>query len=363
MKAIKLKNKSPYIPSPDLITRLENAYEYLIANQVDDKSTLWNMITDKNIDIHLALRRKDGSSRQLLSNPSQTNLYYGVDNLAIDIVNRIPEESTSEFDRIHTLLIQLGEATGRLNIHNPEQMGTRGRKETPELEFVLNRLSAGEGNFKFPNPFDGEFGIVTDYGLISYRSIHAYYQAQILIRICKHTKTSNILEIGAGMGRTAYYAYLHGMNYSIVDLPIGLIGQALFLAATLGEDSFSFQNEPFTNRRNIRLMTQDQFEHSEKKYDIILNVDSLTEMSEQTATDYVKKISEKANLFLSINHDVNDFSVAQIIEGQRNYKLIYRSPYWIRGGVLRGTLFISRFKQWTQEPMEKLEIFQYDYTF
>jgi hypothetical protein len=342
MKAIKLRTKAPFIPSGALISRLEDAYEYLMKNSEEDDSALWLMITNKNSDIHDALLKKDGSSLKLFSNPSSTNLYYGVDNLAADIMARIPDESTEGYEQIRNLLASLGEALGLINIHNPEQIGTRGGG-TPELKYILNCLAHNDENFTFPNPFDGEFGIVTEHGLISYRAVQAYYQSQLLMRICDPTKAGSVLEIGAGMGRTAYFAHLNGMSYSIVDLPLGLMGQALFLAATLGEESFRFQNEENSHGHRINLIGPNQFAELSDKYHVIINVDSLTEMGETTANEYISLISEKAELFLSINHDVNDFSVNELVKRSHKLKLIYRSQYWLRVGYCE-ELYISRAK-------------------
>jgi hypothetical protein len=165
----------------------------------------------------------------------------------------------------------------------------------------------------------------------------------LLTRISDSAENYSVLEIGAGMGRTAFFAYSNGMRYAIVDLPLVLIGQALFLAATLGEASFNFQNEPLSQERTISLLSPNQFAQRSDKYDLIINVDSLTEMGEKTALSYIASISEKAKLFLSINHDVNDFSVNELVKRGHKLKLIYRSQYWLRVGYCE-ELYISTAK-------------------
>ncbi len=339
MKAVKFRTENPYTPSPSLIRRLETAYLELINDAQEDKSSLWQMITNKNIEIHNALLRGDGSAIEYLKDPGSTNLYYGVDNLAADILSKIPNESESEYLYLTNLIETLGQALGVANIQNPEQSGTRGG-QSPGFEAVLERIANNCKNFVFPNPFLGEFGIESPYGLISYRAIQAFYQSELILRTCNYIDNHHVLEIGAGMGRTAFYSHLKGIQCTTVDLPLGLIGQALFFSATLGENSFRFENEPSTRVRTINLMSPREFCETSERYGLIINIDSLTEMDLVTASVYLKKITEKADYFLSINHDVNDFSVAELVQSKERLKRVYRSPYWLRQGYAE-ELYVS----------------------
>jgi hypothetical protein len=79
-------------------------------------------------------------------------------------------------------------------------------------------------------------------------------------------------------------------------------------------------------------MSPKDFSENSERYGLIVNIDSLTEMDLATGSRYVKKIAEKADYFLSINHDVNDFSVAELVQSEERIKVVYRSPYWLRQG-------------------------------
>ena len=91
---------------------------------------------------------------------------------------------------------------------------------------------------KFNNPFPGERGIKTSKGILTSREIQAIYQAYIIKRIlnCNEYKNKNILEIGGGLGRTAYYCYKFGIkNYTLVDLLIPRICQINYLSRLINE--------------------------------------------------------------------------------------------------------------------------------
>ena len=71
-----------------------------------------------------------------------------------------------------------------------------------------------------------------------------------------------------------------------------------------------------------------------ENYDLVLNVDSLTEIDETVAKEYWVLIRKKAKKFLSINHEANGFTVAGLIESDSGIKNTCRSPYWLRGGYI-----------------------------
>ncbi|OWK18514.1 hypothetical protein AJ88_06140 [Mesorhizobium amorphae CCBAU 01583] len=62
------------------------------------------------------------------------------------------------------------------------------------------------GELSFPNPFPNEFGIVSKRGVASYRAINSLYQAILLKRYAAGMPSPSVLDIGGGLGRTAYYA-------------------------------------------------------------------------------------------------------------------------------------------------------------
>ena len=137
----------------------------------------------------------------------------------------------------------------------------------------------------FPNPYQDEFGIVTSRGISSYRAIHALYQV-FRLRQLTDVHGPRILEIGAGLGRTAGYAHRMGLRqYTIVDLPMTNVAQASFLGQTLGPDSITlFGEDPRAGC--VRIMTPEWLRASSETYDVVLNVDSMTEMDRRFAEEY-----------------------------------------------------------------------------
>jgi hypothetical protein len=188
----------------------------------------------------------------------------------------------------------------------------------------------------FPNPFKGEYGIKTNNGIASYRAIQAAYQAWKISAIVKSLPNPRVLEIGGGLGRTAYYCRLFGItDYTIVDIPISSLAQGDFLGRVLPEKDLSLFGEACENEIvKIKLIPTETFFSSDRKYDLIVNIDSLTELDINIAKRYLQKISEVGTRFLSINHESNTFSVNSIWRESSYLNKFYRSPYWLRRGYV-----------------------------
>ncbi len=182
----------------------------------------------------------------------------------------------------------------------------------------------------FPTPFPNEYGIVTSRGIVSHRAIHAIYYASRLSMLHPRGRGYSILEIGAGMGRSALYAHQWGLGqYTIVDLPMANVAQAAFLGAVLGEDAICLTGE---NRSGIRILTPNWLFATGDRFDIMLNTDSLTEMPLETATRYAQIAMDRAGKLLSINHEANDLLVHEL--APLRGRSLYRGSYWLRSGYV-----------------------------
>ena len=123
--------------------------------------------------------------------------------------------------------------------------------------------------WNFPAPFRGELGHSTSRGPAGYRAIQALYQTWRLFQLVGPKQS--IVEIGPGMGRTAYYAYRAGLtDYTTIDLPLGVVAQACFLGAVLGADKIWMEgdDEGSTDGRIKLLSTKPK-----RQFDIALNVE------------------------------------------------------------------------------------------
>ena len=244
------------------------------------------------------------------------------------------KDSSDELER-HAALItdhifRLGEALGVQRVVRPSGNPGDEGPEHIETDELLSRIEQRLGvKLQFRNPFNGEFGLDTSFGLVSYRSLLAVYQAWRLSRLgCR-----SVLEIGAGMGRTIVFCRDLGIkDYTVVDLPMTLVGQACFIAATIGEDGLHLIGDSHSSSGKIRLVPPSRLTALNQVFDVILNVNSITELDIKHAMEYSKYALTHSKLFLSINHEANAFRAVDLFD-ETVWKT-NRFPYWMRKGYL-----------------------------
>jgi hypothetical protein len=333
-------------PSPSLISRINNSYRLALnRSPTPEGSAIWSMIGAKQTEIHQALMSNgDRSLPDLLSDPQSTNLYYGVDNLAKDVMEIIGTRWKDGYDDLKSAIDDLLVALGEVDLFNPQGGALYPHKNRPETRSVEDAIRTIDGIFggkvSFPNPFAGEFGIATSKGLISYRAIQAVYQS-ILVR---RYAVESCLEIGGGMGRTAFFGRLLGLKYTIIDLPMTIVGQALFLASVLGDDAIWLLGDTTPKNDRIVLLPPSEL-RSVGHVDVVLNVDSLTEMGEKTAMEYLAWISTNCETFISINHEANLFKTIELCRSLYPSSLRSRCPYWLRAGYVEEVFSFDKARQ------------------
>jgi len=228
--------------------------------------------------------------------------------------------------KIYQDLLLLAESIGVRRRWNPE--APKSGPPLPQVEDLLSSIDHGLNlRTVFPNPFPGESGLVTSRGIISDRAVQALYQAWRVFSSVNGEYKAHIVEIGAGLGRTAFYAKRIGLpNYIIVDIPMTNVAQAYFLGRTLGSDAVCLFGE---KRPGIQILPSFAFFEAKDRYDIVLNADSLTELDPKIANAYGEAIRSRADVFLSMNHETNSFTVQEICRavGMSN---VSRTPYWMR---------------------------------
>jgi hypothetical protein len=225
---------------------------------------MWASLDQVRSSVHEALIRGGPELREILLNPGSTRLYYGVEELYQREDRPNPDALANH---LRGKLVELASALGLWRLQNPEggTLYPRGERiEPPDADAILNSLDGLLGTpVWFPNPFPGETGLPTSKGIATERSFNALYQAALLKRLSK----GGALEIGAGMGKTAYYAWSAGIrDYAIVDLPLSLVGQAMFLALTLGEEAIALPGTDVAGR--IELMSPSQFAADRRRFQI-----------------------------------------------------------------------------------------------
>ena len=151
---------------------------------------------------------------------------------------------------------EFAEAVGVLRVFYPETTpGYHYERygEPGNADHILDEIEERSPRpIRFPNPYPGERGLLTaTRGVASFRAIQALYQAWRLRELSRGQNDFRVLEIGAGLGRTAYFAQALGMSdYTIIDIPLTNAAQGYFLGRTLGPDNIVLFGEiPGNGRR------------------------------------------------------------------------------------------------------------------
>ena len=317
----------------DLVMRIARFFRKACGEHINPESSFWRWIVDdKKGQVSSALMGDDLElAGKLLRDPMSTSFFYGFDNLICefrDALQRGGDTALAEQGAsFHLRLVYLAEAIGAIRLTNPEN----GSLPHHDTDMLIDRIEDIIGqDISFPNPFPGEFGIATRRGIASYRAINSLYQAYLLKTYSAGLKSTSVLDIGGGLGRTAYYAHQLGFrNYTLVDLPTSGVAQSYFLGRTLGDDQISLQGEQGSAAMNIRIP---EWLPDAPPVDIVINVDSFTEMSRTSAETYIQWAKENAKLLISINHEANHFTARELMLAAGLSPS--RERYWLRDGYI-----------------------------
>lgn len=283
-------------------------------------------------DVMTHIKNKDYVAiDKMLANPLTNNLMYGFDNLSKSLQSLFRLETTSEGTVAADHFVALAEYVGVIKYISPESL-VHPKKRIINLKPVVDKTIEQvfqRPDFSLPNPFKGEKGISTAFGVASLRVPSAIYQA---LKISRYG--DNICEIGPGLGRTAYFAALLGVKkYTLVDIPVSSLVQGYFLLASQSNYKLIFNGEKELDH-GFHFKTPSAFLGAEERYNLVLNVDSLTEIGVDAARGYLKEITNRAEYFLSINHEENEFCMRELAAEFPNLKLVERSRSWIRLGYV-----------------------------
>lgn len=323
-----------------LVRRLTAAYRLAAPAVPEREGSLWRTIFEgKHGGVHNALLEGDfGAVGAMLRDPAQSDLLYGFESITRSDLRTaaVMPDYVYGGELVLDSLLRLAEAVGARHLANPEAGARRGRPVGADE--IVDALEAFFGfELEVPNLFRREFGIASKRGVISYRVPQALFQAWQISRLVSNVPNPRVLEIGGGLGRTAFYARKFGVrDYTIVDIPITSLAQGYFLGRTLGEDDVLLLGEPAGERASrVALLPPSAFLDGDLRYDLVVNVDSLTEMDRDTARAYMKAIRGRAGAFLSINHEANPFTVHDLAVEAGMGDGLERTPYWLRPGYVQ----------------------------
>jgi hypothetical protein len=327
----------PAGPLPDdgaLAARVQDAFRAAAMSPLGDTGSFW-------LGAFSEMKRRENetlySGEQLavagmLRDPATSMLMHGFDTLTTENGKLgDPEFTACQAGLAYDGLLRLGEAVGVVPMFYPEAP-LADHRPPPDVEALLIMLDEALGfRIDFPNPFRGEIGLPTSRGIVSYRPIQALYQAWRIASLLDDRAHSHVVEIGPGLGRTAYYARRLGIGrYTLVDIPLSGAAQGYFLGRVLGEDEVSLFGETASNPVTIGPPTI--FFDGTDRYDLVVNVDSLTEMAQPTAEAYLRHAAGCAPRLLSINHEFNAFRLRDFCAVVPSAELVSRTPYWLRRG-------------------------------
>lgn len=220
----------------------------------------------------------------------------------------------------YSKLLNIMQYTGLISTfypENSESIKTFEKHYSMSPNIHLNQLSTHLNvDISAPKYSYNFFGLATDYGIYSWRDFISLGIA-IMINEKYSDKNIQICEIGGGVGHLAFYLNRFGFNnITIVDLPTISVTQMYFLG--------------INNKNNItKLISPNEFDGN---YDLVLNVDSMTEMPEKSALEYLGKIKKNSRL-ISINHEINPFKVSKLCDNV-SLKRTHRFPFWLRKGYV-----------------------------
>lgn len=289
------------------------------------EDTEWHPIMQIQSDMIAALKNRDlNYLHQELSNIFSSTITHGTTQgkahtqhlQQIDAKTLKLEHGLYVYDK----LLDIMESTGLITTYSPEQyvwVKTYDQlliDPSNHLERLMNHFNL---DLTPPKNQGMLFGIDTKFGVYSIKDMHAIGLALLMHKKFIDKKDISICEIGGGAGQFAFYMNRIGFeNYSIVDLPTISVSQMYFLGSNIGRDK-------------VKFLSPNEFDG---KYDVVINVDSMPEMAEESAREYVDKISQNARYFLSVNQERRDFTVHDLMK-DKMFPLS-RNPFWFRKGYV-----------------------------
>ena len=316
-----------------IIDRIVAAYRRSTAQDYYGQDSMWRAFREeRHQELHeLLVHGPREKLVEALRSPRDYNLLYGFETLYKEYSEgaaRNPLHARQTGARLKDQLVRLSEAIGMFRVENPEGRGPG--PENPRLT-VSELIAALDRALGFPldvpSVYAGLEGLPRPGGVLTNRMIEAAYCASRVKRLA----SGAVLEIGGGVGFLAYYIHRLKLDITIVDLPMTNVAQGYFLMRTLGEEAVVLEGEP-PRPGAINVLTPAHLD-SAPRYDLVVNVDSLTEVGRGGAEDYLRWIMKSSRRFLSVNHEANTFTVNELLK-EFPEATVERFPYRMRNGYV-----------------------------
>jgi hypothetical protein len=241
-------------------------------------------------------------------------------------------------------LVALAEALGVINVENPEQ-GELGTHVHGDPDRLLDLIENEIGHrIEAPKFSGGLYGLKTRRGLFTNRDFVGIYVAHRLSQIVSD-KSAPLCEIGAGAGYVAYYGAQFGFrNFTLIDLPSTNFAQGFFLSRNIQDLKIYLYEglERFVESDGIKVYPPQLYQKAPRKFfEIILNVDSLPEIDQGVASDYLQIAKRIGKMFLSINQESMavhlgrpQLRVNKLFKNVGGFTRLGRYPFWLRKGFV-----------------------------
>ena len=232
---------------PLLIGRLVDAFLRAEPQATYADDSMWTGIRQMHHAAVTVLQSRDvGAVSRLLAHPHEGYLFYGFEDLGVWSVDayKKPDRRTGYAAHCSELLRQLARAVGVLPLHNPEPGNHV--VAVPPMPELLDQIAAAVGfsleaadtvsevlRPRYAARYHGRTGLECDIRGLPDSAVD---------RGDAHPR---VLEIGAGLGRTAAYCFRAGItDYWIVDVPMTHLAQGHFLGHAIGADHLVLDGEP-----------------------------------------------------------------------------------------------------------------------
>ena len=248
-------------------------------------------------------------------------------------------------------IIALAEYLGLVRTESTQQ-GQKAYGLKEGIDTVVAKIEDKIGiSIEFPN-IGAPYGISANNSLITMEQPeHIYVALRIneAVRdyLNKEGKKLNLLEIGAGFGGLAYWILKQQRfttsTYTIIDLPLINVLQGYFLSKALGVSKVSLYGETFRNDATILILpTFAITTMSGNDIDVLINQNSMPEMTEQIVENYLRFAKENVSgIFFSYNHEAYSLVygkpqvlVPEIVNRLGGFNLLSRNASWLRSGYV-----------------------------
>ena len=330
--------------------RLLDYYHRASQNPQEAKQDVWSCLESGHHAEFLALLKTNDEVRlaEHLSNFWMHNIAYGVtqaDNYdkLVKSVHLRDQMAILAYDR----LVCLAEMLGCCYLENPEQ-GRFDENIYIGLQDLMGRIQEKVGFvLSPPSVAGGLYGLeIPSGGLLHVRDIEAIEASQRIAKILDKTKMPRVAEIGAGLGKVAYWSTRAGItDYTIFDIPYMGVMSGYCLLKSFPASAISFWGEAEDSiHQGIKIRPYWAIHQIEgRPYNLVLNQDSMPEIDDVIVQEYLATISCISEFFLSINQEGKERAwayekpqspVSFTAANSGKFREIYRFKYWTREGYL-----------------------------